>query len=111
MNTPKILYNSWGYDQTNINFFQVLSETAKTYIVREIHKTNVPGSGGFLSATCLAVPGDFYIPQGEWDTRGREYRVLKPKSGSNYCHGSVGHSDTQLLGEWDGQPLDYSWGH
>ena len=31
-----IFYNSWGYDQTNIDFFQVVSVTAKTVSIREI---------------------------------------------------------------------------
>lgn len=31
-----ILYSSWGYDQTNIDFYQVVKVTAKTITVKEI---------------------------------------------------------------------------
>jgi hypothetical protein len=31
-----IFYNSWGYDQTNIDFYQVVGVTAKTIKVKEI---------------------------------------------------------------------------
>ena len=32
-----ILYSSWGYDQTNIDFYQVVKVTAKTITVKEIN--------------------------------------------------------------------------
>lgn len=33
-----VLYSSWGYEQTNINFYQVVKATDKTVWVREISK-------------------------------------------------------------------------
>lgn len=38
-----ILYSSWGYDQTNVDFFQVVSVTKASVRVREIAKTCVEG--------------------------------------------------------------------
>ena len=40
-----ILYASWGYDQTNVDFYQVTARTDKTVTFREIAGEHVPGSG------------------------------------------------------------------
>lgn len=31
-----LFYNSWGYDQTNIDFYQVIEKTKSTFTIREI---------------------------------------------------------------------------
>jgi|TARA_R100001530_G_scaffold10633_2_gene10490 hypothetical protein len=31
-----ILYSSWGYDQTNIDFYQVIEKKGSTFVIREI---------------------------------------------------------------------------
>lgn len=38
-----IFYTSWGYDQTNVEFFEVVRETAASVWVREIAATYVDG--------------------------------------------------------------------
>jgi hypothetical protein len=35
-NVGDILFNQWGYDQTNVDFYQVVATTAKTVTVRQI---------------------------------------------------------------------------
>lgn len=45
-----ILYNSWGYEQTNIDFYQIIEIKGKTAIVQNIGKTIVEGSEGFMCA-------------------------------------------------------------
>lgn len=44
-----ILYQSWGYDQTNIDFFQVVEVLPKSVKIRPICQNMVEGSGGFMS--------------------------------------------------------------
>lgn len=44
-----ILYQSWGYDQTNIDFFQVVDILPKSVKIRGIGQIIVPGSDGFMS--------------------------------------------------------------
>jgi len=39
-----IVYNSWGYEQTNVEFYQVIKMTEKTIIVQEIAQDMVPDS-------------------------------------------------------------------
>jgi hypothetical protein len=38
-----IFYSSWGYDQTNVDFYKVVSKTAKKVIVREVKSERVGG--------------------------------------------------------------------
>ena len=39
-----ILYSSWGYDQTNIDFYQVVEVKGKSVVIREIAAKSVEGS-------------------------------------------------------------------
>ena len=88
----KIYVNSWGYDQTNIDCYQVVGETksGKTEIVRPIKTHTVPGSQGFMSDRVVPVPDSFV---------GTEFRIRK---GSSFKYGG-----TEV---WDGQRDYYrSW--
>jgi len=51
----KIYRRSWGYDQTNVDYFQVVRVTAKCVVVREIASKQVSGTdcGGM---SCYVVP-------------------------------------------------------
>lgn len=44
-----ILHYSWGYDQTNCNFYQVTATTAHTVTIREIGAAVIRDSEGFMS--------------------------------------------------------------
>lgn len=53
------LFNmSWGYDQTNNNFFEVVRTTPKGVYVREISGRSVGGEG-FMCDRVAAVKGSF----------------------------------------------------
>lgn len=39
-----ILWDSWGYEQTNIDFYQVVGVTPRTVKIRRIYAASVPGS-------------------------------------------------------------------
>ena len=41
-----VFYRSWGYDQTNINFYKVVALTAKRIKIQEIGKKTVYDEGG-----------------------------------------------------------------
>lgn len=41
--------SSWGYDQTNVDFYQVIAVKGKTFTIRPIGGRTVPGSGGDYS--------------------------------------------------------------
>jgi hypothetical protein len=50
---------SWGYDQTNVDYFEVVGVTPKTVKIRKIGAASVPDSEGFMSDKCVPVPGKF----------------------------------------------------
>jgi hypothetical protein len=47
---------SWGYDQTNVDYFQVVKTTPKGVYVREIGSVMVPGTDGRNSMSCKVCP-------------------------------------------------------
>lgn len=40
-----VFYSSWGYDQTNVDFYEVVRKTDKTVFVREIEGQILSGGG------------------------------------------------------------------
>lgn len=42
----QVLYDSWGYEQTNIDFYQIVEVKPKSVVWREIGQNIVPGSSG-----------------------------------------------------------------
>lgn len=53
-----ILDTCWGYDQTNREFFQVLSVTGKTALIREIAQKETE-STGFMSGMVIGLKDQF----------------------------------------------------
>jgi len=57
-----ILLNSWGYDQTNIQYYEVIERRGMMVVIREIAAKTVPGSEGPMSDWRTPVPGHFIGP-------------------------------------------------
>lgn len=53
-----ILDSSWGYDQTNIDFYEVVEATERTITVRQIAQECLAGAGG-PSEEVAPVPGKY----------------------------------------------------
>jgi hypothetical protein len=53
-----IFRTRWGYDQTNIEYFEVIAATRKTVTVRELQQVSTPEQG-FMTAKCSPMPGLF----------------------------------------------------
>lgn len=51
-----IYHTSWGYDQTNVDFYRVESVKGCFAILQEIATKHIPGSGGFMSCRVVADP-------------------------------------------------------
>ena len=89
-------YTSWGYDQTNVEFYEVVGLTPKGVKVRQVASRNVAEQGPHDSV--LAAAGVYTGPV--------ETKVLRPcgrKGGAL----SFGHKSAWL---WDGKP-QYVTGH
>lgn len=52
-----IFYSSWGYDQTNVDYFEVVKVTAKMATVKEISAVQNPY--GPMHGKCAPVPGQY----------------------------------------------------
>jgi hypothetical protein len=55
----KIFYESWGYDQTNVDFYQVTGHTDKMLKVRSIASQTIEGSEGFMSSRVKPIVNEF----------------------------------------------------
>ena len=54
-----IFCHSWGYDQTNIDYYQVVKKSGQMVEVRPIASAEVEGSQGFMCATVTPVADAF----------------------------------------------------
>jgi hypothetical protein len=54
-----ILEGSWGYDQTNPEFFQVVEVRGKHVMLRELCLQSVPRTGGFMSEQVTPIKDRF----------------------------------------------------
>lgn len=59
LNIGDILYDSWGYEQTNIDFYQVVDIKGKSAYIRPIASEIVPGSEGNMSANVRPIKDKF----------------------------------------------------
>lgn len=94
-----VLYYSWGYDQTNIDFFQVVKAGKRSITVREIASRTVEATGS-MSARVAPVKDHFV---GEPVTK-----ILQPREGGR-CYISMDHGCLSPVG--DRQTFDCSWYH
>lgn len=76
----QVLYNSWGYEQTNIDFYQVVEIKAKSIKIRPIYSSYVEGSEGFMCANVKPAINQF---KGE--------AILKKVNLSVSYNGSISH--------------------
>ncbi len=95
---------SWGWEQTNLDFFQVIEKKAKSVIVREIAQETVEGStySHGMADNRVAVKDAFLK-----DSKPQR-KVLKFMQGENggrpYLHQEYG-----WCGLWDGTAHYCSW--
>jgi hypothetical protein len=89
-----VFVNTWGYEQTNADFYQVVGVTPKTVIVREIE--NQERETGFMSGYAEPVKDGF---------KGPEQRK-KPYEWSGRTYLPAKHGSCEL---WDGRPVPVSW--
>ena len=88
-----VLYNSWGYEQTNIDWYQVVDLKPKSIVIRPIQKNY--GESGYLSGHSQPRRNEFC---GEL--------IIKPlaeNGGVRFKHGAAT--------KWDGRPVYESHYH
>lgn len=91
-----ILYASWGYDQTNIEFFQVTAVTNGTVTFGKIAQNSVEGSHGFMCEDVIARRDAFL----------NDERFTRRANGNNSVTFAESKGGYKLhLSLYDGRPL------
>lgn len=62
MQVGTILHYSWGYDQTNCEYYEIIEKRGRTVTIREIASRIVPNSEGFMSESRCPSPGEYIGP-------------------------------------------------
>jgi hypothetical protein len=90
-----ILYDSWGWEQTNVDFYEVVQvKTASTIIIRQIAKNTT--ETGFMSGYTTPRPGEYI---GE-----PQQKRISWLNGEPYIKSQYGS-----ISKWDGKPVLCSW--
>lgn len=90
-----ILVSTWGYEQTNVDFYLVTRTTERTVWLRPIAQ-HVERPTGFMAEVVVPVPDQ---PTGPEVRR----RIIAATSGPR-AHTAMGHHATA----WDGEPVRQS---
>jgi hypothetical protein len=91
-----ILECSWGYEQTNVDFYQVLEVKGKMVKIREIKSSMPNGETGFMTGHVIPLKDQFIE---------KEPEMLKRVGEGN----SVSIESYASASPWDGLPCRVSW--
>lgn len=73
---------SWGYGQTNVNYFQVTRLSKSGVFVREIGYETVAGTQGFMCQDVRPAPGKF-LARSQWCGRKTRSNWQNPPEDNN----------------------------
>lgn len=93
-----ILYTNWGYDQTNVEFYQVIKTTGRKVQLRELRQ--IKTDRGFMSGNTRPAKDSFFSKE----ILNRMVMPSKGTSGGFYV--KINDSVTAWL--WDGKTKSYS---
>lgn len=93
-----IIVNSWGWEQTNIEFYKVVEVLPKTIKIRELSQDIEPGSEYSHGMACNVLPSDEFLTDGDsYSLRVTAGGRLSNPQSYYYMH------------KWDGKPEYNSW--
>jgi hypothetical protein len=94
-----IVVNTWGYEQTNVGFFQVVDITARTIKIKEIDSKIFQDSMYAHGMACEVVAiNDSFVENGE------EYKLIVKKDGL------LSKAERfYYFTKWQGTPIYKSW--
>lgn len=93
-----ILYSSWGYDQTNIDFYKVVDVKGKQVVVKALcSKQTEQNTGNSMAA---------YVTPVLDSERGEALTRFAKKDGDSY---QIKINDCATAWMWDGRPKYESW--
>lgn len=88
-----IFYHSWGYDQTNIDFYEVVKRMKSSVVIRMIQQEQV-SQEGFMSAYVMPKKGVFSE---------RNTELLTKRLKLSYRNAPYLHMEYGWCQLWDGQ--------
>jgi hypothetical protein len=83
-----ILKGSWGYDQTNIDFFEIVAVKGKMLEIRELKQARY-GDGFGGSSKCVPLPGDYV---------GSAYRIRAQENLRSPIYGGLWKVEPAVIG-------------
>lgn len=104
-NTPyqigDIFYNSWGYEQTNVTFWQIIKLTEKTVWFQPIAKETVE-TYTTMSGTVIPIPDKFiHYPL----AKTKQSIVRKRIDSTNYPNELYGNRSWDTFYRYQGKPV------
>lgn len=91
-----ILSGTWGWEQTNVEFYKVLSKKGSTIEIRELGQKTVEGSTYSHGMADMRLPGDNFVADAP---------IIKKLVRSAY----IKINDCISLSKWDGRAEYCSW--
>jgi len=94
-----IVVNTWGWEQTNVDFYEVVEVKNKTILINEIGGSIEQGSEYSHGMACnvLPVKGNFIVGGDSYRLRVKNGGTLSNPASYYYMH------------KWDGRPEYKSW--
>jgi len=92
-----IFVETWGYDQTNATFYQVVKVGNNTVSIRQIKSKISQRDSSSMSGYAVPIKGDF-----ESTTK---IKKITNWDGEEAIRGDFG----RLATKWDGEPVGVSW--
>ncbi|OAI13552.1 hypothetical protein A1359_12150 [Methylomonas lenta] len=93
-----IVFSTWGYEQTNVDFFEVVRvPTALSAVVRQIESETIEDKPGSMTGKTTAKPGQFVAVAKSETRRACGVHVLN------------GGNMRGQLQKWDGTPRRVTW--
>jgi len=97
-----IFSSSWGYDQTNVDFYAVVAAKPKSLIVQRIGAKHTEGKNGMSSMSGYVIPNPEHIESKPFLVK------LQTYNGSSF-HFSPHGKSYRSASPWDGKPEYMSW--
>ena len=103
-NTPyqvgDIFYSSWGYEQTNVTFWQIVKLTEKTAWFRPVKKQTV-GIYTSMSGTTAPIPNEFI----DYPLARTKDSIVRKRINPNHPNELYGNRSWDTFYRYDGQPV------
>ena len=98
--TGDIFVATWGYEQTNADFFQVINVGKKSVKVRHIKKKTIESPAGSMSGYASPIKNAF-----DSDVKTKRLRYSSILNNWMFkAEDSMGDAE-----KWDGKPVNVSW--